>query len=127
MYENTCDEGFLRKARSVIRRVLSVVYGDKYYTILLYHLRKTLRLENTSLTRLFIEDPMEVYKAMKVLYGGEDVLDSFLTLTLSAVNKVLGLTISPKEIVKAMKTGNSEVIVEYLKLLVWYYEKSSGI
>lgn len=127
MYGNTCDEGFLRKARSVIRRVLSVVYGDKYYTILLYHLRKTLRLENTSLTRLFIEDPMEVYKAMKVLYGGEDVLDSFLTLTLSAVNKVLGLTISPKEIVKAMKTGNSEVIVEYLKLLVWYYEKSSGI
>ena len=124
MYGSICNEGFLRRARSVIRRVLLIVYGDKYCSVLLYHLKKTLRLEGASLTRLLIESPREVYKAMRILYRDEDALDSFLTLTLSAVNEVLGLTMPSEKIVEAMKTGNRKVIVGYLKLLVWHYERS---
>ena len=124
MYGSICNEVFLRGARSVIRRVLSIVYGDKYYSVLSYHLKKTLRLEGASLTELLIENPREVYKAMRILYRDEDALDSFLTLTLSAVNEVVGLTMPSEKIVKAMKTGNRKVIVGYLKLLVWHYERS---
>ena len=86
---SSLDERLLEKARSIIREIIRKLYGEGFLTVMVFHIRKILGSSNVSLIRLLIEDPKKIYEAMKNLYGGEDTLDSFLTVTLLAINKTV--------------------------------------
>jgi len=123
---SSLDERLLEKARSIIREIIRKLYGEGFLTVMVFHIRKILGSSNVSLIRLLIEDPKKIYEAMKNLYGGEDTLDSFLTVTLLAINEMIGYVMSPQEVIEAFKTGNREIITKYIRFLIWRYERSKG-
>ena len=117
------NEAAFEKAKKIIKDVLRKLYGDGFLTVLEFHIRKELKLYDEDLVRLLIENPRRVYDALKTLYGGEESLDSFLTVTILAINEMIGHVMAPRKLIEAMKKNDKEIVSRYVKFLVWRYEK----
>ncbi len=81
------------------------------------------QLEGRDPLEVLLTEPKEFYAACAKAFGGEEQACSFLSFIIERVNRNLRLSISPPEVLEAIKLGDAEKIRILMRVILAAYSK----